>query len=489
MNNMKRRKFLKSSVLSGIGTTILSSGHPETSYAEPAQTKRPFASPEKKKRIIVAGAGIAGLCCAYELMKMGHDVTVLEAAKRHGGHVFTVRDGLSDGLYADGGAEQITKPGYERYWEYTREFHLEVLPYPRRNDMVRMIGGKFYTDKQLKEPGVLAQFGLNQREIDYLKDHTWWDLASLFYEPYLAKFKDEYQPFGIGLDEFDQIPVSEIYRREGASTAALKYLGGENASALLGLWRAGILKYRGLNLTPPDVFRLQGGNQRLPDAFAKQLGDRVKLNSPIIAIQNGDREVTVRYRQLNEEKEIKADYLVNCIPLPTFKKIIVTPSLSSEKQFVLDNIIYGSYCHFIFQASSKFWLEDGLPSINLELEHPDINSIWQTADEVDTHRIVLIATGPGGVSAERALAAFRSVYPGKKDTIEQALVKDWTKDQFAPNCERGGFPIGSLKKFWPQVMLPEGRIHFAGSYADNLHWGQEAAIRSADRVAKQIHEL
>lgn len=35
--------------------------------------------PVKTKRIIIAGAGIGGLCCAYELMERGHDVVVLEA--------------------------------------------------------------------------------------------------------------------------------------------------------------------------------------------------------------------------------------------------------------------------------------------------------------------------------------------------------------------------------------------------------------------------
>ena len=95
------------------------------------RTCRP--SPKRTKKVIVAGAGIGGLSCAWELVRRGHDVTVLEASARTGGHVFTLRDGLDDGLYADGGAEHFTQPGYERYWSYVREFDLaaRVHPAPR----------------------------------------------------------------------------------------------------------------------------------------------------------------------------------------------------------------------------------------------------------------------------------------------------------------------------------------------------------------------
>jgi monoamine oxidase len=99
-----------------------------------------------------------------------------------------------------------------------------------------------------------------------------------------------------------------------------------------------------------------------------------------------------------------------------------------------------------------------------------------------------MGTCPGGISAQRALAGFREVYPGKRDTIETALIKDWTKETFAFTCERLPFPIGELKKFWPHLMTPQGRIHFAGAYADNLNWGMEASTRSANRVAKEIDE-
>src|SRR5271163_968001 len=87
----------------------------------------PAISTGPKKQVIVAGGGIAGLCCAYELVRRGHSVAVLEASGIVGGHVRTVRDGLADGLYFDAGAEHFTKPGYDLYWGYVKEFQLEYV--------------------------------------------------------------------------------------------------------------------------------------------------------------------------------------------------------------------------------------------------------------------------------------------------------------------------------------------------------------------------
>ena len=55
-------------------------------------------------RLLVVGAGLAGLVSALEVQSAGHEVTVLEARDRVGGRVFTIREGLHEGQYADAGA-------------------------------------------------------------------------------------------------------------------------------------------------------------------------------------------------------------------------------------------------------------------------------------------------------------------------------------------------------------------------------------------------
>ena len=62
-----------------------------------SQTKKP-------KKVIIIGAGMAGLCAGFELQRAGHQVEILEMLQRVGGRVKTFSEelGFAKGLHVDG---------------------------------------------------------------------------------------------------------------------------------------------------------------------------------------------------------------------------------------------------------------------------------------------------------------------------------------------------------------------------------------------------
>src|SRR5690349_13458497 len=103
---MKRSGFTRRDLLKNAALSLPAlAAFPRLGFAEEPQAAPPApgkaASPRK---VIVIGAGLAGLAAAYELNKRGHEVTVLEAQSRPGGRVHTLREPFADGLYAEAGA-------------------------------------------------------------------------------------------------------------------------------------------------------------------------------------------------------------------------------------------------------------------------------------------------------------------------------------------------------------------------------------------------
>jgi monoamine oxidase len=437
-----------------------------------------------RKSVIVMGAGIAGLSCAYELTRRGHNVTVLEASGRPGGHVRTFHDPFADGLYADIGAEHFYYPGYTEYWRYLHEFGLTPIAFPRRENLVRFLRGERFSEADLHSRAVLGKLGFNQREINFLVDRPWADLPLLYAQKYVDQIRDETDPFVAGLDQLDHISVRDFLKRENASATAVEFFGG-SGSALQMIWGASIKKLRGTDLESKKLFRLKGGNQLMTDSFAARLGEKVHLGCPVAAITHSPSGAGVKYREFGQEKNLEADYLVSCISLVMLRQLPVTPSLPEAKAFVIREMPYYTRTRIVFQCRTRFWKTENI-SPNWLPPDPRLNETWSLADEVNTSRGILIGGAQAGVTAAQALKAFHSLYPGKSPEIEQTIAHDWSKEPWSGMCERIPYRLGELARFWPEVIRSCGRIHFAGAYAAQMNWGQEAALESANRVAEAI---
>src|SRR5918995_7354584 len=97
---MRRRDFLKQAA---VGAAMLSVDS-LNAFALGSWGSERRGGP---KKVIIIGAGLAGLSAAYELTQAGHDVAVLEARTRPGGRVYTLRDPFPEGLHAEAGATRV----------------------------------------------------------------------------------------------------------------------------------------------------------------------------------------------------------------------------------------------------------------------------------------------------------------------------------------------------------------------------------------------
>src|SRR5229473_5327639 len=113
---MRRREFLSQTAIAAATLSLSPLG---TFAFDQAKLERRGAP----KRVIILGAGLAGLVAAYELTQAGHDVTVLEARARPGGRVHTLREPFSDGLHAEEGATFVPD-NHELTLTYVRRFGL-----------------------------------------------------------------------------------------------------------------------------------------------------------------------------------------------------------------------------------------------------------------------------------------------------------------------------------------------------------------------------
>ena len=315
-----------------------------------------------KKSVIVMGAGIGGLCCAYELIRLARRTIYecLEASDRPATAIIrTFHDPFADRLYADMGAEHFYYPGYREYWRYLNEFGLTAIDFPRRENLVRFLRGQRFGEADLHSPTVLGRLGFNQREIAFLAERPWADLPLLYCQRYIDLLRDETNPFIPALDPLDQIAVRDLLKRENASPTAVEFFGG-SGSALQLVWGAGIKKLRSTDLESKKLFRLKGGNQLMTDSFAARLGAKIRLGCPVTSIQHGPSGVTVSYTEPGKARKLDADYLVSCISLVMLRQLPVTHGWPEAKAFVIREMPYYTRTRIVFQCRTRFWKKDNI---------------------------------------------------------------------------------------------------------------------------------
>src|SRR5262252_3856375 len=443
------------------------------------------------KKVLVLGAGLAGLSAAWRLVEAGHDVTIVEAQQRPGGRVLTLREPFSDGLYAEAGAGRIPET-HALTLHYVSLFGLELEPFwPTSGKQVAYFGGRripFAQPQDLDLAALPLDLTAEERRLGLL------GIDDKYVGTPLKRLGDIEGPDWPAPDvaALDRIRYDDYLRSLGASkdaTAMLTFGFGEY-SALDSLRDA-------THHHTKTFSKIRGGNDRLPRAFADRLAARVRYGAPVTAIRQDGAGVEAVVAPPGGPERVRADYAVCAIPFTVLRRIPVEPAFPADKRAAIENVRTGSVTRIELQTRTRFWERDGENGF-ATIERP--MEIWSPTWSQPGPRGILQAYVYEGLSRETcardeagrlrfALETIGGVFPRVGPELEVSVSKCWDEDPWA----RGAYTVwmpGQWTSGMPVVMnRPEGRIHFAGEHLTPYPGWMQGAILSGHRAAAAINAL
>jgi monoamine oxidase len=472
------------------------------SAAPPISELPPPPRAVRPRKVIVVGAGLAGLTAAYELVNWGHDVTVLEAQTRPGGRVHTLRSPFADGLSVEAGG--IDFPDSCRNMKhYVKVFNLTLAeqtpPEKPLNTAFHLRGKRFLVGR-----------GLNPDwPYDIRPDEAKLGIFPGMYMKYMGSAADELgDPTDANWDiqrfkRFDQLTLADYMKSQGASDEAIEMLssamtvgyGWKTVTALHRLASDWAL----FNLGGGKQHFFEGGADVLPRAFAKFLRDRLYYGAPVTRIAQEGKTVRAFFRQGDGEQSLEADYLVCTAPCPVLRRVEFSPELPLVKRRIIDQIEYTPVTRIFVQLRRRFWLDAGesgggntdLP-IRLPAEHPYVRPADAGPRGILEAHIRGVESVPvGALSLDRQLAFaaehFEKLHPGFGRYVEGGASVSWHNDPYAGGGYAWWKP-GQLTTWMPELAKAEGRIHFAGEHTSQLGRTMEGAVISGNRAAREVAE-
>ena len=475
---INRREFLK---LAGVaaGSLYLAA---DLGWALPSQAAERRGS---GKRIVILGAGLAGLAAGWELKQAGHEVTILEAQLHPGGRVHTIREGLSDDLYAEAGAGRIPNT-HSITREWVKHFGLELEPfYPSDLAEIALLKGK-----RVKMP-VGKPVDMSQVPLDLTAEERKIGLTN-FDEHYYGEIM---RKIGDGIREdwppeiarLADISMSDYLRQRGASADAVHYMlfGFEDDAAL------DFIRDANSHHTE-SLAKIKGGNDQLPRAFAARLTDEIRYGCAVEHIERRENRVRIAYRQAGLLDHVEAEAAICTIPFGVLRRIAVTPEWPPEKRKVIDSLYYGPVVRTTFQVSRRYWQDEGLNGFgssdkNFEVWHPTYSKpgrrglLQAYVYEEYARRLARMSEAE---CSERLIADMDEVHPGLRPHLETTITKSWDNDPW----ERGAYVVYQVgqQKWYPEICRRVGPVWFAGEHASPWPGWMQGAIASGIKAAREI---
>jgi len=451
---------------------------------------------EKQKKVIIVGAGLAGLAAGYELKRAGHTPIILEAQQRVGGRVYTLRDPFTEGLYAEVGAMRIPR-AHRLTMEYIEKFGLKTNDFTMDNpNAYYYMGGNKIRASEANANSALLGFDVSESE----KGKTAGQMYMKAIQPLINNLeKNGDAAWDEIVVQYDQYSTREFLEVNGWSEGMIEMFGllanqeSVMNSSFLELFREDSGNYY------TNMVEIEGGTDRLPHAFLPELKDNIRFGAKMIAIDQSPDDVTIHYQTAAGKFTEAGDYAIITVPFPVLRHVEVLKPFTRAKQRAIRQLHYDASAKILFQCKRRFWEEDDGIFGGGTLTDLPIRNLYYPDHGRETGRGIILASYTWSEDAQRwgslkpddriiqALDDVAEIHPQITKEFEVGTSWMWHDDEFA-----GGafalFDPGQQTLLHEEIVKPDGRIHFAGEHTSLHHAWIQGAFESGLRAAVAIHQ-
>lgn len=462
------------------------------------------ARPARGLKVVVIGAGIAGLVAARELERGGAEVVLIEARGRVGGRAWTVRGGdrvshlgeddqvvgFSPGLYLNVGPARIPSH-HDQYLGLARELQvpMEVLVNSSRSNFIGSGPGRM----RLRQAGSDLRGHLSALLEKALRSGA---LDQELSAPVRAKLAAFLKTYGDLADDlgYRGSERAGLSRAPGATIEQAIAVPPLTLDELLANPELSSILFEDNILMQPTMLQPVGGMDRLPVALAAALRGKPRLDAEVREIRRSGAGVRVVYRDRRSgaDHAVEADRAIITTPLPILAR---TPNdFSPAVKAAIGGVRYSQSLKIGFE-SSPFWEAEQIYG-GISFVGGDTSLIWYPSGTFQAKRQILLAAytsrevaarlcaRPRAEQIEAARQAVDRLHPGHGRDLTAPVLVDWAKVPFSEGPWIEWSDPGNDQRAAEVLNAGDGPFLFAGSHlsAYSGHW-QEGAILSARRAA------
>jgi len=432
-------------------------------------------------RVVVVGAGLAGLTAANRLADNGVEVTVLEARDRVGGRLHGIE--VAPGRWVDAGAAYLGDR-HTALVDLLADLGLKALPTDMEGDSRFLLGASDATRSGRFPPLNAVALGEMFELLDDLTRSV--DVAAPWRTPDAPRLDHltaaEWAESNLTHPDarlFFPLFLGEMMAADPAAVSMLHvafYLRSGGGIRYLNAFEGGA-----------QDRRVAGGAHQVCELLAAGLSG-VHLGEAVTAIRDSGAGVTVATATATYD----ADAVIVALPPLLASTIDIRPRPTPRATGVT-----GRGCavklHLVYPE--PLWRRHGLSGWSVNEAGPLLSTVDDSPHEGGAGVLTGFVTGAEAhrfatlsYDDQRAAAIHQAqlVFPDLPEPLA-FHVTDWVNEEYSRGCYAALFGPGDWLALGPHLTRPHGRVHWAGTETSPAFFGlMEGAIRSGHRAADEV---